>query len=213
MSIDLNIKNYKQPAASSYCGPYCMKMVLKHFGIRRRMFDIMLLGHCSQHGMLDTGIVLGLKEIGLNPTLFIGPTGDHIPGEYATLSKEKLIEDLSQKNNAIKRKTALKKYYTELVEVVNKDLIKFETATYKNIVQNLQQGNPIIVSVKAYILYNWTANDRLHKGHFVIIQGYDDDSFIINDPSFELGGVYPVQKDKLLLAVHTWSNSVIIVKK
>lgn len=198
---NLNIKTYKQPAETSICGPCCIKMVTQHFGLNLSLKSIKQHCHCTNEGSLETSVVLAISEIGLHPILYALPSGGLLFGKYADLPKEKVISNLKVRAKLVKSRLfamALR----EAAELVEQDLIRFQLANRDIIEKELDKGNPWIACCHYYILSKQKENRGAEMSHFIVIQGYDKNHFIINDP---LDGVYKVEKDLMLCAMYSIS--------
>lgn len=198
---NLNIKTYKQPAETSICGPCCIKMVTRYFGLNLSLNSIKQYCRCTNEGSLETSIVLAINKIGLQATLHALPSGGLLFGKYADLPKEKVIGNLKMRAQLVKSRLfamALR----EAAELVEQDLIKFQLADRNIIEKELDKGNPWIACCHYYILGNLKDSNGADTSHFVVIQGYDKKHFIINDP---LTGTYKVEKDKMLCAMYSTS--------
>lgn len=208
---DLNISNYRQPPRSTMCGPACVKMVCDFLGLEKSFSEIQEMCDYEARGTFESSLVLGLSAAGVQSTMYTVPDGQIIRGSYPKMSKKRVVDNLRKRQQSAKKPEA-QRGFKELADVVEQGLIQYMLPTCAMIEQELAKGNPWIVSVKAFYLYDWTNSSKANLLHFVIIQGYDDDSFIINDPSHEEGGVYKVGKDKLLHAMYSADGDAICVE-
>jgi len=209
MSIDLNLKNYRQPPGSDLCGQFCVQMVLDKFGID---IDAAQNCHILAGGMFESGVASALLKSGLKSIFHSYPNGNIFWGKHTGMTKRELLNSFKKK--ALKSKKSLhKRILSEIVELIEQDAISFGLPTRELIEKELDQGHPWIVGVKAYTLYGWQADKGKKRSHFIVVQGYDDQNFIINDPAHDKGGVRNIQKDELLYAMYSSGDgSAVCVK-
>jgi len=207
--INLNINNLKQHDFVT-CGPYCVKMVLDYFGIPKSVEDICKICRLHSKGTLETSLVLGLRAIGVNSKLYMVPDGETIKGAYAGIASNKLVPILRRRSS--RNRSVAKQGFAELAEVVQNGQVNFTIPTRILIEQELDEGNPWIIGVKPFALYGY--NDK-QAGllHFIIIQGYDSQSFIINDPAPNEGGIRSITKDHLLYSMYSAEGRAICICK
>lgn len=206
--INLNIPHFKQHNLVT-CGPYCAKMVLSYLGLEKTIDEICeSCNYCSQ-GTLETGLVLGLKSMGIDSNLYMTPDGDTIKAEYVSMESEKLVSTLRRRGSR-SRQEASKRGFTELAQVVEKRAVTFCIPTRAMIEQGLDKGNPWIVVVKPFALYNFQDNKKAKLLHFVVITGYDECNFYINDPSSDMKCI---GKDQLLYSIYSGEGRVICIEK
>jgi len=209
MSIDLNLKNYRQPPGSDLCGQFCVQMALDKFNIH---IDAARDCRTFAGGMFESGVALALLRSGLKSIFHSYPNGNIFWGKHVGMTKKELLNSFKKK--ALKSKKNLhKRILSEIVELIEQDAVSFELPTRELIEQELDQEHPWIVGVAPYTLYGWQTDKGKKRGHFVIIQGYNDQSFIINDPAHDKGGVREVQKDKLLYAMYGSGDGAAICVK
>jgi hypothetical protein len=209
MSINLNLKNYRQPPNSNLCGQYCIQMVLDKFGIDGNAAEVCQI---FAGGMFESGVALALLRMGLKSVFYDYPNGNIFWGKHVSMTKKELLNSFKRK--AIKSKKNLhKKILSEIVELIEKDAVSFDLPTRELIERELDQKHPWIVGVTAYVLYDWQTDKDKKQGHFIVIQGYNDKNFIINDPAHDSGGVKEISKDKLLYAMYSSGDgSAVCVK-
>jgi hypothetical protein len=186
-------------------------MILGYLGINKTVEEICDLCDFDSRGTFETTLSLALFSLGITSTIFVVPDGSKIWCKYATSPRHKVVNSLRQRSRRSK-KAVQKRGFQELADVVEKSLICFDIPSLKKIEEELDVGNPWIVCVKAYPFYNIEDKDKADLYHFVVIQGYDGDNFIINDPSFKEGGVYSMSKDRVLYSMYSSRESAICVE-
>ena len=191
------------------CGPFCMKMVMSYLKVERTIEEIKESCNYCSHGTLETGIVLGLKRFGIDSKLFIVPDGDTIKGAYVGMPSNKLATTLRRRGGHSKNNIN-KRGFAELSEVVENGQIDLSVVTRAQIEKELDKGNPWIVVVSSFAFYGSTDDKKKGLLHFVVITGYDEDNFIINDPAPDTG-TRKIQKDLLLHSIYSSEGRAICV--
>lgn len=214
--VNLDISNQRQAPKSTLCGPICVKMILDHIGMEEGLDQVCTLCGWEKRGTFETSIVLGLFALGIPSTLLLEPDGEKIWPKYLNKPLSKVVTSLRQRSRKSKAPVE-QRGYDELAEGLSHGLIEFGIATRKRIEKELDAGNPWIVSVSAFHMYDKNEEDSYkNRGdlqHFVIIQGYDEDNFFINDPAYgEEGGIYAVEKDRLLYAMYRSDGGAMCVE-
>jgi len=90
------------------------------------------------------------------------------------------------------------KLKAELSTEVTPDRIKYE----------LSQGNLIIVPAAGRLLGNPNFKQPGPIYHMLVIKGYNDSEFIINDPGTRKGNNFKYKYDQLINAVHDWNSQL-----
>jgi len=206
--INLDVPYFKQHNLVT-CGPYCVKMVLSYLGIEKSIGEICeSCNYCSQ-GTLETGLVLGLRSMGVDSVLHMVPDGDTIKAKYVSMDVKKLATTLRRRGGR-SRKEVIKRGFSELAQVVENEQLDFRLPTRDLIERNIEIGNPWIVVVKPFALYGFQDDKKASLLHFVVIGGYDENGFYINDPATELRYVW---KDQLLYGMYSGECRAICIRK
>ena len=95
-------------------------------------------------------------------------------------------------------KSLLEKYF-QLDSVIKKS-----GADWQFVVNQLKNGNPVIVGVNIQMNPN-------KLGHFVVAVGYDDDDIIVNDSGLSQGALKKYSFEKFFLSWQTSNNSVVYI--
>ena len=193
------------------CGPFCMKMVLSYLQVEKTIEEIKEACNYCAHGTLETGLVLGLKKFGIDSKLFIAPDGDVIKGAYIGMPLDKLATTLRRRSGHSRQPVA-KRGFAELSEVVGNNQVDLSIITRSLIEKELDKGNPWIAVVSSFAFYGSLDDKKRGLLHFVVITGYDEDNFIIKDPSPNTG-TRKIPKDLLLHSIHTGEGRAICVYK
>lgn len=202
--VNLEIPNHRQASKSTTCGPVCVQMILDYLGDRRTLEEICDLCDFDPRGTFETSLALALFRLGIPSTVFMEPDGERIKGSYLGLSQGRVASILKARSTKTQQE-AQQRGFQELYEVVKNGLYKFQIATRRRIEEEIDAGNPWIVVVPAYDFYDKAdkdSNRRKDLVHFIIIQGYDEDCYIVNDPAADGKGVSRIDKDYLLYCMY-----------
>ena len=90
-------------------------------------------------------------------------------------------------------------YYGYKAEVIDE-------VSYDRIITELQKGNPIIVPAAGRMLGNPYFSGEGPWYHMLVITGYDETHFIVNDPGTKRGAGYRYDFLTLLNAIHDWNG-------
>lgn len=215
MAVNLNINNQRQEKGSTLCGPMCVKMILDHIGMEESLEQISILCGWDKRGTFETSIALGLFATGVPALLITEPDGETVWPKYMDLAMAQVCRSFRTRSSKTKD-PVLSRGLGEMAELMMHGLLEFGITTRKRIEEELDAGNPWIASVRIYELYDKrdeNSEKRKNLQHFVIIQGYDEDHFIINDPAHgSEGGVYAVEKDRLLYSMYCADGSAMCVE-
>jgi len=210
--INLNIINQRQILNSSTCGSNCVKMILDYLGIEKSFDEVCKLCNQSAQGTLETDLALAFQSVGISSMLYLIPDGETIWAEYVNMPVNKVVSSL--KRRAGKAHNCLhRRGFTGTAQAMESGLVTIKVITRDLIQAELDKGNPWIVAVGAYPLYGWKNKKQKNLLHFVIIQGYEGNNFIVNDPAADTGGIYQVHCDHLMYCLYNTDGGAICVKK
>lgn len=79
--------------------------------------------------------------------------------------------------------------------------------TLSQLKSELVAGRPVIVPAAGRLLLNpnFTAPGPIY--HMLVIKGYDENGFIVNDPGTRRGESYRYSFDRIMTAMHDWNSS------
>jgi len=204
--VDLKIELIKQPAGSMLCGLACMEMITKYMKSEcpeaRQVFE---------KGALETSIALVYLANGLNSVVFQTPDGEWLPNKYADMKPDEVVRSLRIRKLKLKNNTLMTQVFEEIADALEQDVLRFKIPSRELIEANLRQGNPWIVGVNPHILHSTPEITKDNPGHFVVVSGFDKDSFIVNDPCPKKGGTIKVQKDRLMFAMFDSTGAAVCV--
>lgn len=207
--VDLQIKNLRQPKRSAACGPICFQMILRWHGVKAEIKQIKKAIR-FRNGATEAGLALGFKQFNIDSVCYCPPDGVLIPGRYATMDIPALTRVLKIRASKTTDKD-LSVSYRDLADAAQQELVSFALPTEKQIARDLYNNTPWIVGLSPTILYPDANLTNPSDGHFVVIQGYDDNNFIINDPCADLGGIHKIQKERVIAAMYKLEGSGLAV--
>jgi len=210
--INLNIANQRQALNSSTCGPNCAKMVLDYMGVKKGFDEICKMCNQDPQGTLESDLVLAFKSVNVSSTLYLIPDGEIIRPEYANVPVNKVASSLRRRAGKAKN-SVYRRGFIGTAQVIESGSMVVGVVTRELIQSELDKGNPWIVAVGAYPLYKWKDKKQKNLLHFVVIQGYEGNNFIINDPAADVGGIYQVHCDHLMYCLYHTNGGSICVKK
>lgn len=183
-----------QDTGSLDCGPVCVQMILKYFGLEK---DIILLKENLKYNengtsIYDNGLVLmnaGLTvtAITAQPYLF--------PPDLNFNSKDSIFLRIQERSEKL---TKYKEGLDVMVNFLQKGGgIKVEIPKFVHIKNAIDNGNPVLALVYAQAL-----GSKEGGFHFVVVNGYNDEQVHITNPSkIATSGWYPVEH--FFYALHT----------
>lgn len=80
----------------------------------------------------------------------------------------------------------------------------------EDIINELSDGNPVIVPVAGKMLKNPNYRNGGAIYHMLVIIGFTHDNFIVNDSGTKQGSNYEYKKELLLNAIHDWNEQEIM---
>ncbi|MBI5803508.1 C39 family peptidase [Candidatus Pacearchaeota archaeon] len=81
-------------------------------------------------------------------------------------------------------------------EKLSQGKFEIKKPSKKNILKFLNQGTPIILAVRSYLLFD---EEPSEEGHFIVLVGYENNKFTYNDPYD--GKQKNIDEDKLMKAL------------
>lgn len=209
--MKLDIPLIQQREDSFHCQVAALLMTLRHFGDTMDYDELLseLQPYVLDTGMHSQGIMIYLRKRGYN-TVF-----RHHDLGVVSLATENLTEkDLvifkkeyeevpdDEKNKYRKTKLALDIEYMELGGLYSNVLPKLDL-----IKEYIEKGIPVTLGVKNKGIRLRPVADE--GNHAIVITGYDDNSFFVNDPAPKSDGQYQLSYDRLL---HAWYSTGVQTK-
>ncbi len=200
----IDVPLFLQDHGSIDCGPTCVQMVLKYYGIEKTQAELKArLTYDQEVGtsIYDNGVILleeGFKTtvVTANPLLFS-------PDIIATLHNEEDILQLVQKHISDEHKQAyiLKTFENYLQK---KGKVTLEIPAFDHIKKAIDEEKPVIV-----LMYAQSLGSNEGTYHFVIVTGYRDNEVFINNPwpKSQKQGWFPVEQ----LLYGTYASSCVAI--
>lgn len=188
--VVLRVPLIRQKLNSKNCGIICSFMVLNYKGYKITLKEL-LKKMKAKDNFLPRGplLVKLLERFGVDVKLLL-----YAPHIFKSLSLKE-IKKVSKKF----RGKFEGKYAKELLEIKNKvEMKKIDT---EFIVNFLERDIPVITSVNSPILRG-KAYGKVFL-HYIVIIGYKNNYFLINDPHPLYGGKLKVDRDTLIASIYS----------
>ena len=189
------------------CGIACVKMIGKFYGYNfseRKILDVVelhsdgvLAGELANY-LLEEGFEVEIHSFDLN---LFDPKLQKLSG----LKLFKKVKDTVYFGKNVWKSVGLKAII-KFIEMGGK--IKIIPPKEKTLIDFLKKKMPLIICLKSGILYD----KKTLMGHYLVLNGYNKNSFIVNDPYYK--GEYAIKKDKLMFALqaHSIDSTAYLIK-
>jgi len=218
--------NIQQEVGSATCGPNCLLNIYESLGIKTDLKQILKdLNITSKEYTYIPQLARHLNDkklstiiLSSNPNV-VSPTWENL-GSLEIMEKLKKWLVYNKKDNWFFENLLLYFYLQEGGDIKILDLST-------NIIDDyLDKGYSLISCLNE----SWIWQQRKIKdivkyddikgkgmGHFVVVYGKENDSYLISDPYptkiKDRDGLYKINKQKLLVATLVWNRSLVAVKK
>lgn len=190
--MKLNVPLVRQKKGSKDCGPACLAMVLKYYGINKTIDEIKRKMKVYKKGTRATQLGTYLLENGFSVELITQNPGlftrrDRIK-PFSELRKQ--IREFVKQPKAKKHKKALD-YYEEFFEKGGTLKVKIPDA--KDIEKEINQKRPLIALMTSNFLLG---KEPKFNFHYNVVTGIDGKNISANDPSSTYKGgkkKYPIE--------------------
>lgn len=193
----LDVPLFLQEHGSIDCGPTCVQMVLRYYGVEKTFDELknrLTYDPAVGTSMYDNGVIL-LEEgfrtevVTANPLLFPPDIIENLHDEkdMLRLVQTKIEEKHEQTNILQTFETYLQK----------NGKVTLEIPTFTHVKQAIDEDKPVIV-----LMYAQTLGSNEGTYHFVVVTGYRDNEVFLNNPwpMSQKQGWFPV--DQFLYGVH-----------
>jgi ABC-type bacteriocin/lantibiotic exporter with double-glycine peptidase domain len=195
MKLKLSVPYFKQELGND-CGICCVRTLSGFYG--KKVFSKQVLEKCDLHpfGVFTVDLGLFLLEEGFDVDIYSFDLSLVNPS-WSKSSETELLERLKELylGDEFNRKKLEKTI--SFIECGGRFKVKIPEE--KMLIDSIKKKVPVMISVNASVLYD----KRSDLAHFVVVNGFTKNSFIVSDPFFE--GEYSVSKKKLLFAWFTES--------
>lgn len=226
MTQNQQFPNYQQSADSNACGPFCLLNIYKYFGNDKGIDDIYRDLNVTPAEMTYLSqLARSLNNNGYKTTI-VSCVPYYLSYAWNKLTKPELIDRLKLwlthnvtngwKHDCLQTLFYLQEGGTILIEDINSQIIDEE----------LEKGRVIVCCV----IDSWLWEDKKLPqkttfddikgsggGHFVVVYGKTQDSYLISDPyptnKPSKHGLYETKKDHLLTCVLMNNPQILSIKK
>lgn len=207
--VNLKVKNYLQPPHSVECGPYCLKMIYNYYGKRKSIEKIIDECDLDAGGTFPQALGNSLLKNGFEVKLYY-PGSKFLSYNYNKMEKDRLIAELRRRDAVSKDRDHKKKLRQTIGFIEAGGKLKVEVPTLKGITAEIKEKRPVILNVQPGALYK---DGLIQKGygHYVLAQGFDKNSVIINDPD-NTPGIKKYPKNDVIYALYSWGGATLFAK-
>jgi len=218
IKIKLRIPYFKQRKIT--CGPSSLQQVLTYYGKKITLDEILKEVKMFKYGTWTSYLGIYAIKHGFNAKRIYYDV-NYIDPSWFKLSRDRLIRKLQVALKKEKSKIRKDGIISLLDYLKTNGKIIFQIPSKKLLIDYLRRKIPIIMCLSSTILYKRRRFDLKKDkrseygkpvGHFVVIGGYKNGNFIINDPHARYGGVYEVSEDKLIFAWLFWGGDSLIIE-